>query len=232
MSKRLELPEQSILNELNKAAKSGDGERYETAIYEAFKLLPGSCKHYGSSFSGQRVSDIVWKISMPTIEGSKTYLIIIEAKSGSAIKSLNERNIIPQIENTVEFYFSEFKNIDGLWIMICDSDKIPRQDAHGGFRGANSNQLSFSQKLFKIQEALNNRFGRTTLVTAFGIEPFIEYYKYLYSNSRRTLMNNNIDKTYISQFFTFGSLFTMNFSVKSTVFKDSVDLKNLLCYEK
>ena len=227
-SKKLELPNQAYINELNEAARSGDGDRYELAIYKAFSLLPGSCKHFGSSYTGQRVSDVVWKISMPTTDGNKTYLVLIEAKSGSAIKSLNERNIIPQLENTIEFYFSEFDNIDGLWVLICNSDKIPSQDLHGGFRGANSNQLSFNQKLFKIQEAINNRFGRTTLVTAFGIEAFIDYYKYLYSNSRFTLKNNTIDKAFLTEFFTYGSLFTMNFSVKSTVFKNSTEFNNIL----
>ena len=230
-AKNVVFPDQNIIDALRVSAVGSDGDKYEEAIYNAFRLLPGECVHYGRAYSGERLSDVVWRVSMPTTDGDKTYLVVVEAKAGAAIRGLNERNIIPQVENTLEMYSSIFGNVDGIWIMICNGNEIPAQEGHGGNRAtASSTQLSFDQKLFDIQMRINGRFGRTTLVTAFGIEPFINYYKYLYAKSRATINSNIVDKTYIREFFTYGSLFTNNMSSLHTIIKEGEDLRNLLIY--
>jgi hypothetical protein len=226
---KIELPDQRILDELLAAAHSSEGTRYELALNEALRKLPGNIDYFGASTTGERYSDIVWKISMPTTEGPKTYLVIFEAKSGSAIRSFNERNVIPQIENTLKQYKSDFRNVEGIWYVIVDSNQLPREGRHGGSR-KNSTQLNLSQKLFIIQQSINNLTGRTTIVTAFGIDAFIEYYKYLFAMSRPTFNENNISSMYIKHFFNTGEVFTNYNTSYSCILNDSNDINSFLNY--
>lgn len=226
---KIDLPEKTLLEELEQAAYSGEGTRYEIALNNALLELPGNVNYFGANTIGERYSDIVWKVSMPTTEGLKTYLVIFEAKSGGAIKSFNERNAIPQIKNTIEQYKNDFKNVEGIWYVIVDSDQLPREGRHGGFR-RNTTQINLSQKLFIIQQSINNLFGTTTIVTAFGIDAFLEYYKYLFAMSRFTHDKGFISGMYIKHFFNNGDIFTNYNSSYSCILNDSDDIKSFLNY--
>ena len=166
---------------------------------------------------------------MPTTEGLKTYLVIFEAKSGGAIKGFNERIVIPQIKNTLDQYKSDFKNVEGICYVIVDSNQLPRENKHGGSR-KNSTQKNLSQKLFEIQQSINNLTGRTTIVTAFGIDAFLDYYKYLFAMSRPTIKENNISSMYIKHFFNTGEVFTNYNSSYSCILNDSNDINSFLIY--
>jgi hypothetical protein len=226
-NQKINLPETSLLNEIYNASISGEGTRYEVALHKAFDSLPGTAIHLGQNTTGQRLSDIVWQVSIPSESGEKKYIVIIEAKSGNAISAFDERKEIDDISNTILIYKNYVKDVDGIWIMVINSDKIPQTNRHGGAR-KNSNQVSFDQKLFKIQMGLNQKYGKNVLITAFGVKPFIEYYKYLFADNNNS---SELNLSYnINQFFNVGDVFTDYQSSYIRILKDENEIKSYLSY--
>jgi hypothetical protein len=202
--KSIPLPPQEIVNEVLIAAHSSDGTRYEKAIYQAIAKLPGKVVHLGQAQTGSRLSDILWTVDLSVDGEKRSIAVIFEAKSGNAISQFDERKEIDNIRNTIVYNKQTFKNIDGLWIIVVNSDKIPSIDKHGGARNDNL-QRSFLDKLFQIHIKLQQDFGLPILVTAFGVDPFIEYYKYLYGCSEGK-QTNKINP-FTEHFFMKGNLF-------------------------
>lgn len=198
---------EAIINEMYNASISSNGDRYESAINLALQDLLGAeyVKHYGSRFRGHRISDIVWKVPVVYDNLEKQLLVIIETKSGNAIRTFDERKEIDDIKKTIARYRRDLPIICGIWVFIIDGENLPSHGRHGGFRGEG---LSFKEKLTVIQQKLNLYVQRPVLITAFNISSFIEYYKYLYIATRNFGVDfKNINEISVNQFWVWGSLF-------------------------
>jgi len=207
---KIQLPEKSILNELKDSALSSDGDRFENALQIALNELPGTLIKHGRV---QRVTEFLWKIKYE----QKKIFVIVEAKSGNAIRQFDDRIAKEQIKNTLLKYGNEFADLKGIWYIIVDSNAIPQDTTHGGFRD-NKNQVSFRKKLQEVQNYTMMEFTRPTLVSAFSIDCFIEYYKYLFAKNTENQKTENLS-IFTEEFFTKGNLF-FNINSWTSVFTD------------
>lgn len=221
------LPPKSTLQSLLSAALASDGDMYEQEIEKALKLLNiGNVRRFGQNSRFSRVSDVVWKLEYETSGEIKTMLVIFEAKAGRAIYSLKEDKESEDMINTLTtFYRDEFTNLQGIWVIILDSDKVPDSNGHGGFRGDERLSKSFMQKMSIIHRNLISSFGKPVLVTALAIKPFLEYYTYLYSVIKQNnLVNIN---AFVEEFYMKGTLFFDDYRYIKTINDEGYMKKNL-----
>ena len=171
-------------------SESGNGTKYEQFLFNVLKDKFGESKvtYLGANTVGQRLSDIMCDIMIQNDDVKYKLKIIIEAKSGSAITAFDERKEKDNIMNTLadRRYSQEY---DGVWYMVVDSNKIPSVDKHGGFR-QNNNQVSFKQKLLRIQSLVMPATTKLTMVTAFS---YVEFMKFIDS------INYNPNMDYITK---------------------------------
>lgn len=156
-------------------SESGNGSQYEEFLYTFLKDKFGEdkVKFLGSNTVGQRLSDILFDIEVQNEDIRSKVRIIIEAKSGGAITSFDERKEKDDILNTLaDRRYSQ--DYDGIWYMVVDSNRIPTTDRHGGFR-ENNNQVSFKQKLLRIQSTIMPAIAKLTMVTAFSYAEFMKF---------------------------------------------------------
>lgn len=156
-------------------SESGNGTLYEEFLYNFLKEKFGDDKviWLGSHTVGQRLSDILFDIEVQNEDIKSKVRIIIESKSGGAITAFDERKEKDDILNTLaDRRYSQ--DYDGIWYMVVDSNKIPTADRHGGFR-ENNNQVSFKQKLLRIQSTVMPATAKLTMVTAFSYSEFMKF---------------------------------------------------------
>lgn len=156
-------------------SESGKGTLYEEFIYNFLKEKFGEDKviWLGSNTVAQRLSDILFDIEVQNEDIKSKIRIIIESKSGGAITAFDERKEKDDILNTLsDRRYSQ--DYDGIWYMIVDSNKIPTTARHGGFR-ENNNQVSFKQKLLRIQSTVMPSTAKLTMVTAFSYSEFMKF---------------------------------------------------------
>ena len=156
-------------------SESGNGTLYEEFLYNFLKEKFGDDKvnWLGSHTVGQRLSDILFDIEVQNEDIKSKVRIIIESKSGGAITAFDERKEKDDILNTLaDRRYSQ--DYDGIWYMVVDSNKIPTTDRHGGFR-ENNNQVSFKQKLLRIQSTVMPATAKLTMVTAFSYSEFMKF---------------------------------------------------------
>ena len=221
------MPPESTLKALHDAAIASKGDNYEEEIKKAISLIGiGEVRRFGQNTRFQRVSDVVWKLEYEINGEIKPLLIIIEAKSGNAIYEFKEGKESEDMINTlVTFYKNDFASLEGIWIMILDSDKIPDSKGHGGFRGDEVLSKSFMQKMLIIHKNLLSAFGKPILVTAFAIKPFLEYYTYLYSVIKQNNLKNI--NALVEEFYMKGTLFFDEYRYIKTI-NDVEDIKRNL----
>ena len=221
------MPPESTLKALHDAAIASNGDNYEEEIKKAISLIGiGEVRRFGQNTRFQRVSDVVWKLEYEINGEIKPLLIIIEAKSGNAIYEFKEGKESEDMINTlVTFYKNDFASLEGIWIMILDSDKIPDSKGHGGFRGDEVLSKSFMQKMLIIHKNLLSAFGKPILVTAFAIKPFLEYYTYLYSVIKQNNLKNI--NALVEEFYMKGTLFFDEYRYIKTI-NDVEDIKRNL----
>ena len=231
-------PPSNLIKALKQYALS-DGAKFEEALFNALEplvsLTGGEIRWFGARQKFKRYVDIAWlaKIVDSVIRG-KYVLICIEAKSGGSIKQLDERKVIDQIKCTLthSFIHNRLHELSGLWIWIIDGERLPIDidRGHGGFRGFDSTQLSFLEKLERIQYKCMVEFNRLCLVTAMNISSFIEYYKYLYSAISKAGKIDAISSSIISHFWFWSPLFHPK-AMYVTIFNDPEELRPKLLYE-
>lgn len=156
-------------------SENSDGSAYEKFLYNILKNKFGenNVVWYGSQSSGQRLSDISCDVNIfDNSDQASKIKIIIESKAGSAIKAFDERKEIVDIENTI--HKCNQKNYDGFWYIIVDSNKIPKENCHGGFRSS-PYQKSFKDKLVYIHHTILSQLWKPTLVTAFSYKEFMKF---------------------------------------------------------
>lgn len=156
-------------------SESGNGTLYEEFLYNFLKEKFGDDKvnWLGSHTVGQRLSDILFDIEVQNEDIKSKVRIIIESKSGGAITAFDERKEKDDILNTLaDRRYSQ--DYDGIWYMVVDSNRIPTTDRHGGFR-ENNNQVSFKQKLLRIQSTVMPATAKLTMVTAFSYSEFMKF---------------------------------------------------------
>jgi len=222
----IEVPPKELITELITASNSSDGDNYELVVEKALKLLNvGIVKRYGQKSRFKRLSDIVWKLEYESDGDIKTLLVIFETKAGNAISAFREDKESGDMVNTLMIHKDDFKNLQGIWIVILDSNKIPSSNSHGGFRGDGRLQKSFMDKLSVIHQKILASFGKPVLVTAFAIRPFIEYYTYLYSLIRL----HKLDKinSFIDEFYMKGKIFFDDYRYIKVINDEEVIKKSL-----
>lgn len=225
--KRIEIiaPSPKILKRLFETATSSKGDEYEDTLGNALKKLKfGKVTQYGHKKRGQRYLDLVWQV--PVIDSitnsERTLLVLIEAKSGGAIKQLDERVVSDDAKRTIKVYRRKLHKICGIWIWILDGRNLPATtDIHGGAR---QGAKTFLEKLNELV-LLTMYVNRPIVVTAMNIDCFIEYFSYLYSILKKATAPLNEVNT--PQFWVWGSLFR---PVSSWVFiyEDREELKRRL----
>lgn len=157
-------------------SESGNGTQYEEFLYSILSEKFGTdCVTYlGANTLAQRLSDILLDVVVQNDDIKSRVRIIIEAKSGGAIRAFDDRKERDDVINTLtdpRYY----KDYDGVWYMVVDSNQIPTEDKHGGFRN-NTNQVSFKQKLLRIQSAVMPATQKLTMVTAFSYDEFMKFF--------------------------------------------------------
>jgi len=159
-------------------------------------------QHYGARSSGRRLSDIVCSLTVLNDDGNRVDIkVIIEAKSGGAIKSFDERKERDDILNTLKSY--PVSSYAGIWYMVVDSNQIPEVSVtHGGYRGA-ENKLSFKQKLLQIQATIMQHTMKMSMVTAFS---YVEFMRFLMSINYDS-KNEYISKVQAPDFWTWSNKF-------------------------
>lgn len=180
-SKRIESTE--LFRVGKEISESGNGTKYEQFLFDVLKNKFGESKvtYLGANTVGQRLSDIMCDIMIQNDDIKYKLKIIIEAKSGSAIVGFDERKEKDNIMNTLsDRRYSQ--DYDGIWYMVVDSNKIPSVDKHGGFR-ENNNQVSFKQKLLRIQSLVMPATTKLTMVTAFSYTEFMKFIDSININS-------------------------------------------------
>lgn len=180
----------NLYKEGKQISESGVGPKYEEFLFNILNNKFGGKDEFGkekvtylgANNSGERLSDIIWDVKIRDDDGNMRKIrIIIEAKSGYAITSFDERKEKDDIMNTLaDRRFAT--NYDGVWYMVIDSNKIPKTDVHGGFR-RNNTQVSFKQKLLRIQSAVMPATQKLTMVTAFSYEEFMKFFDSINYNS-------------------------------------------------
>ena len=127
---------------------------------------------------------------------------MIEAKSGEAIKHLDERILIDDAKRTIKIYRRKLHQICGIWIWILDGRKLPATvDIHGGAR---QGARTFLEKLNQLV-LLTMYVNRPIIVTAMNIDCFIEYFNFLYSVLKE--VKEPLNEVTTPQFWVWGSLF-------------------------
>lgn len=154
-------------------SESGNGTLYEEFLNKLLKNKFGEERvtYYGANTIARRLSDITIDLNIFDGIDNRKIKVVVEAKSGSAIAALDERKEREDIINTLSESRTKY---DGVWIMLVDSNAIPR-NGHGGFRESGNLSLSFEQKLLNIQFNIQMQTCKTTLVTAFSYEKFMEF---------------------------------------------------------
>ena len=183
-------------------SESGQGTHYEKFLYKILvqKFGDSRIKYLGANTTGKRVSDIVCNLTILNDDGMKFDIkMVIEAKSGEAIKEFDERKEIDDIANTLKTYKRDSYN--GVWYVVVDSNQLPSVNTgHGGFRPSD-NKLSFKQKLLKIQANLMQSTMKMTMVTAFSYKEFVKFLMSIdYSET-----DEYISKIYAPDFWTWSS---------------------------
>lgn len=156
-------------------SEGSDGTAYEEFLYNLLKNKFGSNRvnWLGAHTIAQRLSDITCDLVVRNDDINTKIKFIIESKAGSAITAFDERKEKNNILNTLSDrrYNQDY---DGIWYIVVDSNKIPTEDHHGGFR-ENNNQVSFKQKLLSIQSTVMPYTQKLTMVTAFGYAEFMKF---------------------------------------------------------
>ena len=162
-----------IYNEGKVISESGNGTLYEEFLNKLLKNKFGEDKvtYYGANTMARRLSDITIDLNIFDGIDNRKIKVIVEAKSGNAIAALDERKEREDIINTLSESRTKY---DGVWVMFVDSNAIPRR-GHGGFRESGNLALSFEQKLLNIQFNIQMQTCKTTLVTAFSYDKFMEF---------------------------------------------------------
>jgi len=218
-------PPSTILNSLFETATSSKGDEYEDMLAKALKSLKfGTVTHYGHKKRAQRYLDIVWQVPIidSVTNSERVILVLIEAKSGEAIKQLDERTLIDDAKRTIRIYRRKLHKIGGIWIWVLDGRNLPATTAiHGGPRQGAKTFLEKLNELILLTMYVN----RPIIVTAMNIDCFVEYFSYLYSILRESTEALNEINT--PQFWVWGSLFR---PVSSWVFiyEDPKELKRRL----
>lgn len=225
--KKIEIiaPPKRMLNSLFETAVSAKGDEYEDSLAEALKSLRfGTVTQYGHKKPAQRYLDLVWQV--PVIDSitnsERTLLVIIEAKSGEAIKQLDERVLIDDAKRTIHVYRRKLHNVCGIWIWVLDGRNLPATTPiHGGARQGTKTFLEKLNELVLLTLYVN----RPIIVTAMNIDCFTEYFSYLYSILKEYIKPLNEINT--PQFWVWGSLFR---PISSWVFiyEDKEELKRML----
>lgn len=199
-------PPESMMKEIRSTALASEGSKYEDILAEVIeKLNVGKVKRLGHIHAGQRYTDIVWELPiLESITGQeKILLIIMEAKSGNAIRQFDERIAISDIINTLkDRYNRTLPKVAGLWVWVIDGSSLPSSSAtHGGARPGSK---TFQEKMNEILQLMAYT-GRLVVVTAFNVESFIQYYSYLYG----TMMEVNPPLTEVNMpnFWIWGKAF-------------------------
>lgn len=173
------------VNKLRRAALASVGQDYEDALTSALRDLKfGSVVPLGHVHAGKRYTDIVWEV--PVVDrlttSQRTLLVVIEAKSGNAVKQFDERIAMDDIVQTLkQKYSSVLPQISGIWIWVLDGKALPV--AHSGHGGHRPGAKSFEEKMNEMLQ-LSTQANRLVVVSAMNVESFIEYYTYLYRISR------------------------------------------------
>lgn len=179
-SERIESTE--LFRKGKEISESGNGTEYEKFLFNVLKDKFGESNviYLGANTIGQRLSDIMCDIVIQNDDIKYKLKIIVEAKSGSAIVGFDERKEKDDIMNTLQDRrFSQ--DYDGIWYMVVDSNRIPSEGQHGGFRN-NNNQLSFKQKLLSIQSLVMPATTKLTMVTAFSYTEFMKFIDSIHFN--------------------------------------------------
>lgn len=198
-------PPPKIVSSLFETAISSKGNEYEDALAEALKSLKfGTVTQYGHKKPAQRYLDLVWQV--PIIDSltntERTILVLIEAKSGKAIKQLDERILIDDAKRTIRVYRRKLHKVCGIWIWVLDGRKLPATTpVHGGARQGTK---TFLEKLNELI-LLTMYVSRPIIVTAMNIDCFTEYFSYLYSILKET--KGPLNEINTPQFWVWGSLF-------------------------
>ena len=218
-------PPPKMLSLLVKTATSSKGDEYEDALGKALKSLKfGRVRQFGHKRRAQRYMDLVWEV--PIIDSitnsERTLLVLIEAKSGGAIKQLDERIVTDEAKRTIKVHRKKLPKICGIWIWILDGRKLPATIAvHGGARAG---AKTFLEKLNDLV-LLTMYVNRPIVVTTMNIDCFIEYFSYLYSMLKDVTTPLNEIRT--PQFWVWGSLFRP-VSGWVFVYEDKEELKRRL----
>ncbi len=185
-------------------SEGSDGTAYEEFLYKLLKNKFGDDKvnWLGSHTVGQRLSDIICDLVVRNDDIDINLKIIIESKAGESIKAFDERKEKDDIINTLsDTRFNQ--NYDGIWYIVVDSNKIPTDDHHGGFR-QNNNQVSFKQKLLSIQSTIMPSTQKLTMVTAFS---YTEFMKFIDSINYNPQTMDYITKIQAHDFWTWSNKF-------------------------
>ena len=201
---------ESLLKDLLPISTGSDGNAYEEVVFSLSKKIFGESRvrHFGTSYTGSRVSDIAWKIPINRNFSNKNLLVILECKAGNSISQFNDRNVVEQIDNTIQEYRSDLNEIVGFWYIVADGSSLPlSNNTHGGHR-QRSYQLSFEEKLLRIWDHILSRHGKPFKVTAFNNLSFKTYIMYLYKVlSEIDLNQTSLHSGNVGQFFDWGSQF-------------------------
>jgi len=218
-------PPPKMLNSLLVTAMSSKGDEYEDTLAEALKSLKfGTVTQYGHKKQAQRYLDVVWQI--PIIDSitnsERKLLVLIEAKSGEAIKQLDERILVDNTKQTIRVYRRKLHQICGIWVWILDGRDLPATTPiHGGARPGTKTFLEKLNELVLLTMYIN----RPIIVTAMNIDCFTEYFSYLYSILKEATKPLNEINT--PQFWVWGSLFRP-VSGWVFVYEDKEELKRRL----
>ncbi len=176
-------PPKAVLARLQTVANGSNGSEYEDVLVEALKdLKTGKVVPLGHKVAGQRYTDIVWEVPIiESIVGSeKEILVIIEAKSGDAIRAFDERAAMDDIVNTLKDKYSKrLHNVAGIWIWVVDSSNLP--SVNGSHGGAREGSKTFREKMNELLQ-LTSYAKTLVVVTAMSVESFVEYYSYLFGS--------------------------------------------------
>ena len=197
-----------LFREGKEISESGQGTAYEEFLYSFMNNKFGKdeknkdrVKYLGANTVGQRLSDIICDLEVQDNGIKNKIRLIVEAKSGGAIHQFDERKEIDNIMNTLtdnRFH----KDYDGIWYIVVDSNRMPSDNGHGGFRN-NNNQLSFYQKLLKIQSTIMPATTKLTMVTAFSYTEFMKFMDNIDYNKNM----NYITKIQAPDFWTWSNRF-------------------------
>lgn len=199
-------PPRNLLDSLRHSALSSEGSDYEDDLIDAFQELDyGKVIKLGHYVAGQRYSDLVWEV--PIVDSmtneEKTLLIIVEAKSGEAIRQFDERIVMNEIRNTIaDKYGRKLPEIAGVWIWVLDGQSLPQID--GGHGGPRTGTKTFLEKMNDLLQ-LMTYVGRLVVVTAMNIESFLEYYQYLYAVLKQS--KGPLNEVTAQNFWIWGRLF-------------------------